>query len=357
MRDPFPIIPCWIGDLTLLDRSFDPVDMENANASFEAIISLLDGAGTIGIVSHRRPDGDAIGSCLALGAALEAIGKQVHLVNEDPVPEGLEFLKGSDRIQWAGGIAEPLSVDVLVVLDAAGADRLGDAAWAAFGGARPVINIDHHISNTRFGDLNHVNAQAPATGEIVYELIRAAGWPVTDAARDAVYAAISTDTGSFRYPSATGRTYRIAAELLEAGLDVGEMNRLLYENYPMRRLLLLRGILRDMEIHAGGRVVAAKLTRKMADEAGMQPGDTEGLIDVIRSVDSVIVAVMFEEMTDGKIRVSSRSKSPKADVGAVCAVFGGGGHTLAAGARMAGPIDQAAERFLNEVSKRLDGLD
>lgn len=335
--------------------------MTPANASFETLIGLLEGAATIGIVSHRRPDGDALGSCLALGASLAAIGKTVHIVNDDPVPDGLGFLPGSEAIRVAATVVAggALPVDVLVSLDAAGADRLSETAWAAFalaeGGAR--INIDHHISNTRFADYNYVDAISPATGQIIYELIEAAGWPLPEGARVALYAAISTDTGSFRYPSATGQTYRIAASLIDAGLDVGEVNRQIYESYPLRRLLLLRDLLQDLEIHADGRVVAVKLTRRMAEAAGLQAGDTEGIIDVIRSVDSVIVAILFEEMEDGKIRVSSRSKSPRADVGAICAVFGGGGHTLAAGTRMAGPIDAAATRFLHEVFQRLDGLD
>ncbi|MCB1079339.1 MAG: bifunctional oligoribonuclease/PAP phosphatase NrnA [Verrucomicrobiae bacterium] len=327
------------------------------NDSFERILALIGTASRVGLLSHRRPDGDAIGSCLALGGALEAAGKTVHIVNDDPVPEGLAFLPGSERIRVAAEVTEPIGIDVLIVLDAAGADRLSEVAWGAFETGKPVVNVDHHVSNTRFGDLNHVDAHSPATGEIVFELIRAAGWPLPDGARDAIYVAISTDTGSFRYPNTTSRTYRIAAELIDAGLQVGEISRLTYENYPMRRLMLLRGILRDMEVHFDGRVIAAKLTLQMAEETGMHPDDTEGLIDVIRSVDSVVVAVMFEEMNDGKIRVSSRSKSSTVDVGAICGVFGGGGHTLAAGTRMAGPIDAAAERFLNEVSKRLDGLD
>jgi phosphoesterase RecJ-like protein len=357
MRGPFPIKPCLIGEETLFDRKRKSEKlMPPENASFDAIVAEFSAARAIGILSHRRPDGDAIGSCLALAGALAALGKEVHIVNDDAVPDGLRFLPGSDAIRVAAEvIAAPIAVDALAVLDAAGADRLSETAWAAFQNRGRVLNLDHHISNTRFGHLNYVDAVSPATGQIVYELIRHAGWPLPESTRDSVYAAISTDTGSFRYPNTTGKTYRIAAELIEAGLNVGEMNRLLYESYPLRRLLLMRGILRDMEIHDDGRVVAAKLTRQMADEAGMEPGDTEGIIDVIRSVDSVIVAVMFEEMTDGKIRVSSRSKSTAMDVGAICAVFGGGGHTLAAGTRMAGPIDAAAERFLKEVSQRLDG--
>ena len=125
----------------------------------------------------------------------------------------------------------------------------------------------------------------------------------------------------------------------------------------MRRLFLLRDLLESMEVSGGQRAVSVKLTRSMAESAGMEPGDTEGLIDVFRSIGTVVVAVFFEELPDGKIRVSSRSKSDEINVGEVCAVFGGGGHRLAAGARMRGPIDDAAERFMNEVEKRLDGND
>ncbi|MCB1230449.1 MAG: bifunctional oligoribonuclease/PAP phosphatase NrnA [Verrucomicrobiae bacterium] len=328
---------------------------DNASASFAQIAEAISKAASIGILTHRRPDGDAIGSCVALGEALEALGKRIFLINADEVPDSLRFLSGSERFEVASEISQPYPVDLVIVLDSAGHDRVGDEAWNALSNAGLVINIDHHISNTRFGDLNYVDAKSPATGQIIYELISDQGWRLTTDGRDALYAAISTDTGSFRYPSTTAATYRIAAELIDEGLDVGGISQKLYESYPLRRLFLLRDLLQKMEVRDDGRVVAIKLTLAMAEAVGMRPGDTEGLIDVIRSVDTVIVAVFFEEMADGKIRVSSRSKSTVVDVGQVCAVFGGGGHQLAAGTRMRGPIDDAADRFLTEVSRQLDG--
>ncbi len=324
--------------------------------SFAQIANAITPANTLGIITHRRPDGDAIGSSIALAEALKEIGKTVHLVNEDEVPDTLRFLTGTESFHAAREIETPIPVDLIVVLDAAGHDRVGDGTWAAFRNHGPVINIDHHVSNNHYGDLNHVDTASPATGQIVFDLITASGWSLTSAGRDALFAAISTDTGSFRFPSTGAATYRIAADLVDRGLDVGHISQQLYESYPMRRLLLLRDLLQDMDIREGGRVVAVKLTLEMAESVGMRPGDTEGLIDVIRSIDSVIVAVFFEEMSDGKIRVSSRSKTPGIDVGRVCAVFGGGGHQLAAGARMKGPLEEAAERFLTEVAKRINGI-
>ena len=324
--------------------------------SLAEIAEVLAGARSVGILTHRRPDGDAIGSSIALAQALEAQGKEVTLVNEDEVPDTLRFLTGSEAFRTPHQFTGPVPVDAVAVLDAAGRDRVGEGAWAVFANRGPVINIDHHISNAGFGDLNHVDATSPATGQIVFELIKESDWELTPAARDALFAAISTDTGCFRFPSTGAATYRAAADLVDRGLDVGKVSQDLYESYPLRRLLLLRDLLQDMEIREDGRVVAVKLTRAMADAVGMRPGDTEGLIDVARSVDTVIVAVFFEEMTDGKIRVSSRSKTPRVDVGKICAVFGGGGHQLAAGARMAGPIDAAAEKFLTEVVNRINGI-
>ncbi len=337
----------------MMKKDGDP----SADVALPEIARVITEADRIGILTHRRPDGDAIGSSLALAESLIALGKEVRLVNEDAVPDALRFLDGSRRFEKAGDLTEAVVVDLIIVVDAAGRDRVGDAAWDAFANRGYVINLDHHISNTRFGDLNHVVASAPATGQLIHQLITTRGWPMPEAARDALYVALSTDTGSFRFPSTGAETYRIAADLVDRGLDVGEMAQRLYESFPMRRLLLLRDLLRDMEIRDNGRTIAVRLTRSMAEAVGMREGDTEGLIDVIRSVDSVVVAVFFEEMIDGKIRVSSRSKTPRVDVGEICAVFGGGGHRLAAGARMGGPIDSAAERFLNEVATRLDGLD
>ena len=173
--------------------------------------------------------------------------------------------------------------------------------------------------------------------------------PFDRAIAENLYVAISTDTGSFQYPNTTARTFEIAAELVRAGVDVGRINQQVYENYPRRRVELLRELLRTMRFEGGGRVASFSLSLKTAAELGVLPEDNEGLIDHLRAIRGVIVAVFFEELTDGKVRVSMRSKSEKTDVCAICQKFGGGGHTLAAGARMRGSLAEVEQRILEAI--------
>ena len=179
--------------------------------------------------------------------ALLDLGKTVFAINDDKVPGALDFLPGTDQVRKASDISEPIAVDVVIALDSAGKDRIGDEVWELFSGTPTLINIDHHVSNDHFGDLNYVDFMSPATGQIVFEIFEELGWKLTDAGRDNLYAAISTDTGSFRYPNTTAATYRIGAALIERGLNVGAINQKLYENYPARRVLVLRELLEEME--------------------------------------------------------------------------------------------------------------
>ncbi len=321
------------------------------DATLSDIQRRLEAADSVLVASHDRPDGDAIGSSLAMGRILEELGKGVVVVNRDPVPESLAFLPGSERVVPPSGRS---TADVFLVLDSAGADRLDAAVWEMAAAVPTVVNLDHHVSNTRFGDLVHVDPVSPATGQLVFQLAREAGWPLDAATGENLLAAISTDTGSFRYPSTTAETMRIAGEILELGVDVGRVNRMLYENYPERRVQALRRLLHDLRLDFAGRCASVRLPIATTRELDLRPGDTEGVIDVIRAIDSVQVAVFFEELPDGKIRVSSRAKEERYGVGAICSQFGGGGHTLAAGARMPGPLAAAAERFLEAVGRALE---
>src|SRR5213078_2310425 len=181
------------------------------------------------------------------------------------------------------------------------------------------------------------------------------GLPLNHDIAENLYAAISTDTGSFQYPKTSGRTFEIAAELVRDGdLDVGKINQQLYENYPRRRLELLRELLRTMRFEHGGRVASFSLSLKTAAKLGVLPEDNEGLIDHLRAIRGVIVAAFFEELSDGKVRVSMRSKSETVDVCAICQKFGGGGHTLAAGARVRGTLAEVEEKVLKEICQVVD---
>lgn len=298
------------------------------------------------ILSHVRPDGDALGSQLALALSLEKLGKTVRVWNEDGMLEKYSFLPRAEWLTQPPSVKE--DVDVVVALDTAVETRLGTPR-DAIGSAKLWINIDHHPSNPSYGDLVHIDSASPATGQILFELIASEKLPLTQEIAENLYVAISTDTGSFQYPNTTARTFEIAAELTRAGVDVGRVSQLLYENYPRRRIELLRELLGTMRFEADGRVACFSLSLETANRLGVLPEDNEGLIDHLRAIRGVIVAVFFEELPDGKVRVSMRSKSEKADVCAICMKFGGGGHKLAAGARVRGTLAEVEKKVLEAM--------
>ncbi|HMJ06231.1 MAG TPA: bifunctional oligoribonuclease/PAP phosphatase NrnA [Chthoniobacterales bacterium] len=315
------------------------------NASFAEIAAALQAAQNIVVLSHVRPDGDALGSQIALALSLRTLGKQVTVWNEDGMLEKLRFLPASNLVSCPP--AEPVSFDLAVALDTAVQNRLGLAGEAVR--TERWINIDHHPTNPRYGDLNYVDPTAPATGQILFELLSHAQLPIDTAIAENLFVAISTDTGSFQYPNTTARTFEIGGELLKRGVDVGRVSQLLYENYPRRRTELLRALLGTMRFEAGGQVASFSLSLAVAQELGVIPEDNEGLIDHLRAIEGVIVAVFFEELPEGKVRVSMRSKSDAADVSAICARFGGGGHKLAAGARLRGSLAEAESKILEAI--------
>jgi phosphoesterase RecJ-like protein len=322
--------------------------------SLSTIATTLRDANTIAVASHVRPDGDSIGSIVALGRSLALAGKTVHIISEDEVPGNLTFLPGTELIQRADG--NPLNIDVAVALDTATRPRLGDRVNASIGSAPLLVNIDHHGTNPQYGHLNFIDISYPATGEIVYDLLSHHGFPMDDGIRQNLFAAISTDTGSFQYDNTSPRTHRIVAEMMEQGLDTAELARSLYQSHPLRRTLLLKALLNEMKLACDGRIASWALTMDTQNAVQMEPGDTEGLIDHLRTIEGVIAAVIFEDMPDGKVRISARSKDPRLDVSKVCSEFGGGGHRMAAGARMPGPIHTAEARFLDSLQNEIKRL-
>lgn len=318
------------------------------NTTFAEIAATLRGAQRIALVSHVRPDGDAVGSLLGLALSLKQMGKTVYPLLEDGVPDNLMFLPGTDLVKKPG--TAPLEdIDLAIALDTATHERVGDGCRMALSGARKLLNIDHHGSNPGYGDLHYIDSREPAVGQIIYNLLQETGLPMDDAVRQHLFTAISTDTGSFQFSCTTSRSHRIAAEMIDAGLNIATLCRALYHTYPKRRLQLLQALLNEMTFSADDRIVSWILTQKLMDTVGVQPGDTEGLIDTLRAVDSVISAVIFEEVADGKIRVSARSKDTRLNVANVCAQFGGGGHAMAAGARIKGTAAEASKKFLEAL--------
>jgi len=315
-------------------------------AKFEQIGQALRENQRFAVLSHVRPDGDALGSQLGLGLSLRKLGKEVRLWNEEGMLEKYSFLPSANLLTKPP--AGPEDVDVAIALDTAIQNRLG-TALPAVRSAKLWINIDHHPSNPGYGDLVYIDPKAPATGQILFELIRSEKFPIDAAIAENLYVAISTDTGSFQYPNTTPRTFEIAAELARAGVDIGRVSQFTYENYPRRRVELLRDLLGTMRFEAHDRVASFSLSLATAKKLAVLPEDNEGLIDHLRAIRGVILAVFFEELPDGKVRVSMRSKNEKVNVCAICEKFGGGGHVLAAGARVRGTLAEVEKKILEEV--------
>jgi phosphoesterase RecJ-like protein len=303
------------------------------------------------VLGHIRPDGDALGSQLALALSLQLLGKDVTVWNEDGLLEKYDFLPGGARLTQPP--PEPQDFDVAVALDTATQSRLGTAGESVRH-AKTWINIDHHPSNPGYGDLVYIDPTSPATGQILFELIQDQQLPMDPAIAENLFVAISTDTGSFQYPNTTARTFEIGAELVRGGVEVGRVSQLLYENYPRRRTELLRELFGTMRFAANGKITSFNLSLKVAAELGVKPEDNEGLIDHLRAIRGVIVAVFFEELADCKVRVSMRSKNEDVDVSAICQKFGGGGHKLAAGARVRGTLAEVEQKILEAICNVID---
>ena len=318
----------------------------STNCTFAQIAEAFQAHHRFVVMSHLRPDGDAIGCEVALALCLKEMGKEVAVWNHDGGMDKLRFLPGSEFISRPP--TTPEDFDVAIALDTSTEPRLGNCL-AAVHSAKLWINIDHHVSNSGYGDLVYIDPAAPAAGQIVFELIRAAGLPFNLAIAENLWAAISTDTGSFQYSNTTARTFEIAAELIQAGVNVGKISEQLYQTHPRRRLELLRALLNTMQFTCEGRVASFALTRATVAEVGATPEDTEGLIDTLRGTEGVVIAVFFEELEGGKVRVSTRSKDARYDVCKICAQFGGGGHTLAAGARISGDLASAEAKVLKAI--------
>ena len=323
------------------------------NVGFAPIAEEVRKARAIAVLSHVRPDGDAIGSQLALSLSLSSLGKIVAAWNEDGLPEAFSFLSKSELVTAPPKDAK--TFDLVIALDTATRDRLG-TALQAIKQANCWINIDHHASNPSYGDLNYLDLTSPATGQIVFELIQQQRYPLNLEIAEALFVAISTDTGSFRYRNTSARTFEVAAELVRRGVDVARISHFLYESQPKRRVLLLHELLQNAHFYADDRIGTMALTMEKKKELGIQPADTDGLIDVVRGIESIIVAILFEELENNRVRISMRSKRVEIDVNKICGEFGGGGHPLAAGARIRGSLEYVEKLVTNRVSDEIARL-
>lgn len=316
----------------------------------ERIIQSIKDMDTFCVVGHVRPDGDCIGSQLALTLALRDAGKNVVCWNQDAVPSKLAFLDPEKLVR------KPVSgqkFDCVIATDCASMERLGETA-AKVENRKLLINIDHHASNTRYGQINWIAPREPSSGELIFRLLKAAGWTITKPIADCLFTAVSTDTGSFQYASTLPSSYQIAGELVKRGADLATICDEVYQSYPLARVRLLRHVYNNFKLTSDNRVAYFWLKKKDYTRTGSDPCDSEGLIDHIRSIEPVVVACVFEEIEPNFTRISLRSKSKAVDVNHVAQQFGGGGHQAAAGAKVQGTSLSVQRRVIAAVRKALE---
>ena len=294
------------------------------------------------ISSHSRPDGDSIGSQLAMAYALRALGKQATVVNGDPAPAPLMAFPGVPEIEIRKDVSGDF--DAAIIMECGDIARTGVAGLDRFF----VVNIDHHPGNTAYGQINWFDASAAACGELVYDLVCALDVPLSVEIATHVYLAILTDTGSFHYSNITPRTFDICGELLRTGIDPVLIARNVYDSNNMGRLKLFGAVLSAMQIDQTGRIAIVYLDHEMAREAGGTYEDTEGLINLPLTVKDIQAVVFFKQIEGDEYRVSMRSKG-EIDIGAVAKEYGGGGHKNAAGCTVTGAIDALQKVFVEKL--------
>jgi phosphoesterase RecJ-like protein len=300
------------------------------------------------VTSHQRPDGDAIGSAVAMALALRALGKDATVVMEAVPPAFLLPFPDVDAIRVATAVDE--TVDAVLVMECSTLARCGVAGLDR----SPVINIDHHPGNAGYGTDNWIDESAAACGEMVFTLIDALGVPLTPAMATHLYLAILTDTGSFHFSHLSPRTYELAGRAVAAGADPQWIARTHYDSNSLARVRIFGAVLNGMTIHAGGRVALLTITQRMARELGGTYDDTEGLINFPLTVKDIQAVAFFKESGPDDWRISLRSKGA-VDTGAIAKQFGGGGHMNASGCGWQGPLDEGQATIARLLTEAVGG--
>jgi bifunctional oligoribonuclease and PAP phosphatase NrnA len=301
------------------------------------------------ITAHVKPEGDSIGSQLAMLYLLEKLGKKAIIVNQDIVPDNLKFLPGTEKIQ--NEVPLGYIPEAVVFTDCPIRERAGSVD-KCFDENVTIFNVDHHVSNEYYGDVNWVESGMSSVGEMAYHLITRAGVELNDAIRRVIYTAIITDTGMFNYDNASGLTHRVVGELIDAGISPSAMHGEIFEQKPIESIKMLGKVLMTIETTENDRIAYITLTREMLTEEGLEGVSTEEFINYPRSIKGVEVAVFFNEAMwgPGAVNISFRSNG-NVDVNKIASVFGGGGHKKAAGCFVKFGMEEAKDKVLAEVRK------
>ena len=315
-------------------------------ATLDQVVAAIQARRRFVVTSHARPDGDALGSQVAMGLALKALGKEVRLVDADPPPPPMRELPGVEMIEVTPAIDDP--GDAVITMECGDIGRPGvDGLASGF-----VINIDHHPGNTGFGALNWIDLTAAACGEMVFDLIVALGVKLTPEIATHIYLTILTDTGQFHYSHVTPRTFEICRRCVEAGADPTGLSRTIYDNNSLGRVRLFGAVLNGMELDPTGRIATLVMDRALAARCGGTYDDTEGLINFPLTVKNIQAVIFFKETAVDDWRISMRSKG-SVNINAIAKTFGGGGHVNASGCGAKGRLDDLKRLFEAKVAVAL----
>ena len=299
------------------------------------------------ITSHRNPDGDALGSSLALQGLIRNLGKTAQIIVRDDFSKALHNIPGSEEVLVTDSLPPdyPQGYDALFTMECPEHERTGFPILPG-----PVINIDHHLGNHMYGEVNYLDLDAPSVGEMVLRMNGHLGAEMNRDIATAMYVSLATDTGFFRYTNTKLRAFEAAQEMIRAGADPGEISLWINESIPASAIRLLGLCLNTMQFWEDGKVVTMELPRDFFEKSGATPEDTDGIVNYGRMVEGVLVSALLKESDDGGTRVSMRAK-PGVDVQAVAAVFGGGGHKAASGCSIPAPLPAAKEQLLALLQK------
>jgi phosphoesterase RecJ-like protein len=299
------------------------------------------------LTSHARPDGDSIGSQLAMAFALDTLGKDVRIVNADPAPDHYQDFPGMEQIEIASHVDS--NVDAVMVMECSDLSRTGVAGLEN----QFLINIDHHAGNRLYGNVNWHDESAAACGEMVFDVIRELGVPLRLEIATHIYLAILTDTGSFHHSNITPRTFDICRQTVEAGVNPAAMARRVFDSNSFGKLKLIGALLDSMELADEGRLAILYMDEAMLTSCGCTHNDTEGLINLPLTAREIQAVVFFKVGPTGDVRVSMRSKYD-VDVRSIAGMFGGGGHKNAAGFTVTEPLDQVRPRIIQLIVEAIE---
>lgn len=322
----------------------------DTNTMLTAVAGRIRSGSRFLITGHRNPDGDAIGSALALQGFIRKLGKEARIVVRDPFHRSLHYLPGAAEIEISETLPAgyPESYDALFTMECPEQERAGYPILPG-----PVVNVDHHLGNTMYGEINYLDLEAPSVGEMILQLNRLLQLPLDRDIATAIYVSLATDTGFFRYSNTTIRAFDAAATLVRAGANPGEISLWINESASAGSIRLLALCLNTLQLHDDDQIATIALTNDFFRRAGASAEDSEGIVNYGRTIDSVRVSALFKESSDGT-RVSMRAK-PGVDVQAIAARFGGGGHKAAAGCLVPKPIDDARALLLPLLREAIRG--